>query len=352
MTGQQRRAYALKTKLGPPTHQEHTSFLSIQYALSRPSTLVHHNPEKVLWIDLDASKEFGFGAIVLHTTTNKTLPEERWPSTTLVQPVLFLSRLLTPAEKNYWPTELEIAGFVWVVKKVRHIIESSQVKVIIQTDHSAIIDILQQSSITSTTSTMRLNLRLVRALQFLQQFKLDVRHKPGKEHIVSDALSRLASANSPSTDTRYSELDALFLYNTTLVKIHPTQVSRILAGYDADPWWAQLWLQIQRNNSLGTDAATLPFVLGFGPPTDADPYMEPQPEGIDSSVTDAFSIQHGPAIDDLPAPDKSKLLYHVNKLTGVYRLCIPPSIAPDIIAIAHGEGHPGFSHCYEIIARS
>lgn len=142
--------------------------------MSQPSTLVHHDPEKVLWIDLDASKEFGFGAIVFHTTSNKALSEGRWPSTTSVQLILFLSRLLTSTEQNYWPIELEIAGFVWVVKKVRHIIESSKSNVIIQTDHSVIIDILQQSSVISTTSTMRLNLRLVQASQFLQQFKLDV----------------------------------------------------------------------------------------------------------------------------------------------------------------------------------
>ena len=45
---------------------------------------------------------------------------------------------------------------------------------IIQTDHLAIINILQQWSFTSTTSTMRLNLRFVRTFQFLQQFKLDI----------------------------------------------------------------------------------------------------------------------------------------------------------------------------------
>ena len=189
VAGEQRRAYTSKTKLGPPTSQELASFQSIQDVLSQPSTLVHHDPEKVLWIDLDASMELGFGAIVFHTASNKAFPEGRWPSTILVQPILFLSRLHTLAEKNYWPTKLEIAGFVWVVKKVRHIIESSKSNIIIQTDHSAIIDIIQQSSITSTTSTMRLNLRLVHASQFLQQFKLDVRHKPGKEHIVADALS-------------------------------------------------------------------------------------------------------------------------------------------------------------------
>lgn len=238
--GQQRRAYASKTKLGTPTPQELASFLSIQEALSQPSTLVHHNPEKTLWIDLDASKDFGFEAMVFHTTSDEVVPEGRWPSASTIQPVLFLSRLLTPAERNYWPTELEIAGFVWVVKKVRHIIKSSKVGVIIQTDHSAIIDILQQSSITSTTSTMRLNLRLVRASEFLQQFKLDVKHKPGKEHIIPDALSRLANATPTPTDPHYSELDALYIYNTTLIEIYPHLVSRILAGYNSDPWSAQL----------------------------------------------------------------------------------------------------------------
>ena len=179
---------------------------------------------------------------------------------------------------------------MWLVKKLRHIIESSQVKIIIQTDHSAIIDILQQSSITSTTSTMRLNLRLVRVSQFLQQFRLDVRHKLRKEHIVPDALSRLASANSSPTDVRHSELDALFLYNTTLVKIHPMLVSQILASYDVDPWSACFRLQIQHNSNLGTDAVALLFVLGFAPPTEADSYMEPQPEGGDSPVINALSI--------------------------------------------------------------
>lgn len=107
----------------------------------------------------------------------------------------------------------------------------------IQIDHLAITDILQQSSITSTTSIMRVNLRLVWASQFLQQFKLDIRYKSGKEHIISDALSRLVSINIWHSDPKHSKLDALFTYNTTLVKMHPTLVSRILACYQTDPWW-------------------------------------------------------------------------------------------------------------------
>ncbi len=311
---------------------------------------MHHDPDKVFWIDLDASKEFGFGAIVFHTISNEAIPEGRWPSATNIRPVIFLSRLLTHAERNYWSTELEVAGFVWVVKKVRHIIKSSKSSMIIQTDHSAILDILQQSSITSTTSTMRLNLRLVRASQFLQQFKLEVRHKPGKEQIIPDALSRLASSNTGHADPQHSELNALFTYSTTLVKLHPTLISRILAGYEADPWWAWLQQQIQSNDELGADAATLPFVIGSTPSTDSDPYMDPRPEGEEYHQPDTLPAPEGPK--GLPRPDKPKLLYHVNRLTNVHRLCIPPSVAPDILGIAHGEGHPGFSCCFEIVSRS
>jgi hypothetical protein len=49
---------------------------------------------------MDASKEYGFGACIYHVIDGK------------VKPILFLSRLLTTAEKLYWPTELEVAGLV------------------------------------------------------------------------------------------------------------------------------------------------------------------------------------------------------------------------------------------------
>ena len=125
---------------------------------------------------------------------------------------------------------------MWVIKKVRHIIESSKSNVVIQIDHSAIFDILQQSLVTSTTSTMRLNLRLVRASQFLQQFKLNVYYKLDKEYIILNALSRLTNANIGHADSHYSELNALFTYSTMLAKLHLALVSQILAGYKADLW--------------------------------------------------------------------------------------------------------------------
>lgn len=118
-----------------------------------------------------------------------------------------------------------------MIKKIRHLIESSQARAIIQTNHMIILDIFQQFFITSIILTMRLNLRFVKASQFLQQFKLDVWHKPNKEYIISDSLNHLTSINVGYTNLFYSELDALFIYNITFVKIYPSLISRILAGY-------------------------------------------------------------------------------------------------------------------------
>lgn len=305
LSGQQRRAYASKTKLPPATPRQLASFEGIQAALSKPITLAHHDPNKILWIDLNASKEFGFGAVIFHINEENELTEGTWPLKTSIRSLIFLSRLLSPAESHYWPTELEIVGFVWVLKKVRHLIESARAKVMVQIDHSAIRDIVQQSSITSTTSAMRMNVRLVRASQFLCQFRLVICHKPGKEHIVPDALSRLASANTNllSEDPNYSELDALFTYNTTLIDIYPDLVKQIVKGYKADNWWAKIWRQIKENDKLGPDRALLPFVKSNTPPTDANPYFTPRPEPLLQTIS---PLQEPPnAVDPLPLTTSS-----------------------------------------------
>lgn len=99
-SGQQRRTYGSKAKVEIPTEKELATFDTLQLALSQPTTLIYHNPDKALWIDLDASKKFGFGAVAFHTAED-ILYEAKWPSNTSMQSILFLSRLLIVAKKNY-----------------------------------------------------------------------------------------------------------------------------------------------------------------------------------------------------------------------------------------------------------
>lgn len=332
--GGKRRAYASTKQLPEPTKLELTAFQETQNALSKASILIHFDPSRTLWVDLDASKQ-GFGVMVFHTKREWKDESGKWPARTAVEPIMFISRLLTTAEAVYWPTELEIAGFVWTLKKIRHLVESSKQPTIIQTDHSAIVDIMKQKLITATTSTLRMNTRLIRASQFLTQFDLKVRHKPGKEHVVPDALSRLKNAGPQLQDT-YSELDVLF--TAALVEMKQEFAQKILQGYKKDTYWTRIGAQIDANAKLGEDAALLPFVRGKHiQATDADPYLTPRPDGEIMESTPEL---------------QADLIYHVDLVTRVQRLCIPTSVTSDIFAIAHGQGHPGFQRCFEIISAS
>ena len=271
---------------------------------------------------------------------------------------------------------------MWVLKKVRHVLESSRSKVIVQTDHLAILDITQQSSISSMNSTIPINVRLVRALQFLcQLFKLEIRHKLDKEHIVFDALSHLVSANTnlPSLDPEYSELDALYTYTTTLVNIHSDLIKRIINAYKVDECWSKLLRQVKDNEALAVGKAILSFVKRIPIRTDSYLYFTPRPglphlifgkvsqcscfSGLaelalpvgPAQTSSTFHLElafdRDPPLLEYPEPgvetaapaDKKELLYHFDKLTGVHRLCIPPSVAIKIITLAHDAGHPEFS---------
>lgn len=67
---------------------------------------------------------------------------------------------------------------------------------------------------------------------------MTVKHKPKKDHIVPDTLSRLASSNInlPAADPKYAKLDTFFAYLATLVESHPNLLKKILKKYQRDEW--------------------------------------------------------------------------------------------------------------------
>ena len=161
-------------------------------------------------------------------------------------------------------------------------------------------------------------------------------------------LSRLASANGAGHNDLYSELDAFFTYRATLVEISPDLIERILDGYLADDWWVKVRKQLLSNKDLGSDKAILPFVFSSTvQPSSSNPYFLLTPEAKDHA-SDLPNSE-----PTLPMhPGKAQFIYYLDRVTGVCRLCIPPAVAPDLLAIAHGKGHPGFARCHEIISRS
>lgn len=211
---------------------------------------------------------------------------------------------------------------------------------------------------------MRINVQLVKALQFLYQFsKLEIRSKPGKKHIVPDALSHLTSANTNllSLNSEYSELDVWFTYTTTLVNIHTDLIKRMIDGYKADKWWSKLLCQVEDNKAFGDDKTILFFVKGISMPMDFDLYFTFRPELphlIFHKVSTLCNCE--PPLLEYPkagiqtaAPtDKKEVLYHVNKVTRLHYLCIPPSVMTEIITLIYGTSHPRLSRYFEIITCS
>lgn len=206
IAGTARRAYASKTKFLNPTNEERESYSQLQHALGVKRYLIHYSPIRQLFADIDSSKETGMGGMIYHV--KGTVKPGEYPPRRDVEPIVFLSRLLTSAETRYWPTELELAGLVWVLRKIRHLVETSKDPSIFYTDHGAALGIAKQTTL-STSSTDKLNLRLIRASDYIQRFNIILKHKPGKQHVVPDALSRLPTNNSDTQLGGEGELDVL-----------------------------------------------------------------------------------------------------------------------------------------------
>lgn len=100
------------------------------------------------------------------------------------------------------------------------------------------------------------------------------------------------------------------------------------------------------------DKALLLFILADTQPSYSDPYFQPRPEPPENTALESNSISPSETQSIVLGPDTSRLIFHLDRLTGVRCLCIPSFVIPVLLAIAHGEGHPGFSRCHEIISRS
>ena len=93
-----RKQYSQRTVLENPSDEELESYRQLQESFSNAGFLVHFDKNRMLYIDIDASKRRGFGTMIYHLKPDAN-PEK--PQRTDVEPILFLSRLLNSAETRY-----------------------------------------------------------------------------------------------------------------------------------------------------------------------------------------------------------------------------------------------------------
>jgi len=334
--GRERNAMATKALI-PATGPIKEAFDNVQSLWHDTIRLFHHDEKRPLYMDVDSSKQHGMAVMAYHVQgdpeprmVDSDIPEgyeddESSPTAwlkrsldfekTTIQPIMFLSKCLSSAERRYFPTELEMAGLCWAVKKMRHMIEASS-KIYVFTDHAAVTAIARQHRLTTTESLESLNLRLAKASVYLQQFELDVRYRPGKLHLVPDALSRLQPEHVPETDLQTDTLDDVaHVFHALIVEMDDDFKARLKQAYQDDTLWQRVLAVISGKRHDDEDPTRpmrgLRFLL------------------------------------------KDNLIYYWERQDGSERLCIPKALMHEIFEQAHdGFHHQGFNRTYDRVRAS
>src|SRR5437773_3927924 len=298
-----------RSKTYEPTEAELFAFQAIKDQIATGRMLHHHDPARRLFIQLDGSLQYGFGVMAFHLRDGYDWDPAKPAAiaSTAVQPVTFLSRELTAAERKYGPSELEMACLVFAAQKLRPMIQSTQQPVIILTDHAATRDILAKTTL-ETSSADRSNRRLVNAACNLSQYQFQVLHIPGRTNTVPDALSRLATLpGGRQLDPEYTTLDDVWLamrhsFIASEAVMDPSTREEFINSYKEDEKYRavreDLLKQAPENNE-GVAVYSLP--------------------GLN------FELHNG-------------LLYHIN-VDRIRRLCIPEKLIPTILGQAHDAKH-------------
>ena len=217
---------------------------------------MHFNKFWRIYVNLDALKKREFDIYIYHVKNNF---EGNDFSKTNVMSILFLFKILNNAESRYWSIELEIADLIWIIRKIKHFIDNSPHIIIVYTDHFVIVDIIKQINLLSS-SINKLNLRLIKTSQYLSQFKLNVRHKPDKQHIVLDILFKLMSDLTIEKDIPISEkntLDEVYTFNKFLIKMTSEYKKDLRFAYLSKSSWTKI-IDLLKN-----DAPTLDIKFYF-----------------------------------------------------------------------------------------
>ena len=109
-------------------------------------------------------------------------------------PVIYISRRLTPAERNYSNIEREALAIVWAVSRLKQFLLGRQFCV--ETDHKPLVPLFSKtSSIPTGTSA-----RICRWALQLMSYDYSIKYVPGEDLPHADALSRLRFKGEEDAD--------------------------------------------------------------------------------------------------------------------------------------------------------
>jgi hypothetical protein len=114
--------------------------------------------------------------------------------------ICYISRQLRDAEQRYGATQLECLALVWALEKLYYYLDGSQFEVI--TDCSAVQSLLNMKTP---------NRHMLRWQLAIQEYRgqMTIVHRPGKENVKADALSRSPLPNVPSNPAAHLDDDPI-----------------------------------------------------------------------------------------------------------------------------------------------
>ena len=316
-TGQpsKRKAFTARATF-EPTELELEAFNNLQAELAEKRVLRHFDRKKRLFIQLDAAAgETGYGIVAFHLRDDYDWKPGTTIPATAIQPILFLSKVLTDREKLYGPSELEVGCLAWAARKLRVMLKSSELPVTVLTDHASTKGIVKKNTL-QTTSTDRANRRLIYASTYLSEYDLEVFHIPGRLNAVPDALSRLPGHISKEEEeflkqhSNDVDLDDIW---------EPSEAFAVNAMWASSEALMDPELRRRFREGYRKDISYEKTLQALGAAKPNEDVANLSKRGIDFEMVDG-------------------LLYHI-AFDGTRKLCIPKSLFPVVLAAAHDEKH-------------
>jgi hypothetical protein len=197
--------------------KQEASFNKTKDLLCKAPTLAFYNPHKRTVVSADASS-FGLGAVLLQSDSDDDK---------LLQPVAFASRTLNGAEQRYAQIEKECLASVWACEKfAKYLVGLKEFTLL--TDHKPLVPLLSKKNIDEAP------IRCQRLLLRMMRFNPTTRHVPGKEMVISDALSRAPLQDTGKDTELASEVEAYVDMIQLNWPVLPARISQIKKTMESD----------------------------------------------------------------------------------------------------------------------
>jgi len=265
---------------------QQSAFLAAKTKIKNLPSLQYFSTHREVVVSADASS-YGLGAALLQREGGNLVP------------IAFASRSMSDAERRYSQIERECLASAWACEKFRkYLVGLPEFE--LWTDHKPLVPLIGRKTLDQAP------IRCQRLLLRLMQFNPIVSHKPGKQLVIADALSR-----NPTKDSQVCQLS---------VEVN-THVDAVMSQLPvSDNRMSKIRQAVIHDNELGE---IMNYVVNGWPTVSAIvPHLK-----VYHEAKDMLSVVNG-------------LLVYQN------RIVIPRSQRQEILGRLH-ESHQGFHKCMD-----